>query len=382
MFSSRLPNDLAPNPLTRLIEAKRRLGVPILDLTESNPTHAGLSYPAEAIAAAFDGPGSVAYEPDPRGLAEARQRVAALEGVAEDRVLLTASTSESYSYLFKLLCDPGDAVLVPRPSYPLFECLADLECVRVKQYPLVFDGNTWAVDFDALERLVDARSRVVMVVHPNNPTGSFLKRAELGRLVELCARHGLVLVSDEVFAGYAFGSAEDRVPTLAGVEEVLTVCLNGLSKRCGLPQMKLGWMLLGGPSAVRAQARERLEWIADTFLSVSTPVQHALAGLLEIGQGIEAQIRTRVRGNFDWLRNVAPPLPVEGGWYAILPVENDDLVLDWLQRFDVLVQPGFFYDFDTGGFVVVSLLTAPDVFREGVTRLVAGGGIGTGRHAL
>lgn len=367
MFSGRLPRSLTPNETARVVEAKRQAGVPLLDLTGSNPTRAGFTYPAELLEA-FRNPRALVYEPSPRGLETACEMLAARHGVAPDRVLLTASTSESYSFLFKLLADPGDEVLVPRPSYPLFECLAELECVRLAPYPLEFRGGAWRIDFDALAAAVNPRARALLVVNPNNPAGSFLKPDELPRLVELCAARGMALVSDEVFSPYAFGPGA-RVETLAHVGEVLTFTLHGLSKEAGLPQMKLGWMIVAGPEPVRREAAKRLEWIADAYLSVSTPVQHALPALLEEGAAVRERILARVKRNYEWLLTAAAPLPVEGGWYAVLPVDDEDRALDWLLHQDVLVQPGFFYDFPREGFVVVSLLTPEEVFREGVRRI-------------
>ena len=386
MFSSRLDQDLRPNRITALLEAKRRAGAKILDLTESNPTRAGLAYPAGPILEALSDGRSLVYEPLPAGSCEARAAVSAYysargEAAGVDRILLTASTSEGYAYVFKLLCDAGDEVLVPRPSYPLFEFLARMESVRVAQYPLVYHGG-WRIDFDALEAALNARTRAIVLVNPNNPTGSFLKRDELPRLVSLCAERGIALVSDEVFSDYGLGEDAERVRSLTGVGEVLTFSMSGLSKIAALPQMKLGWIVTGGPTDVRARALERLEWIADTYLSVSTPVQHGAARLLEAGAAVRAQIAARVRENLDWLcggvrGSAFSVLDVEGGWYATVRVprtrSEEEWTLDLLERDDVLVQPGFFYDFEAEAFLVVSLLTEPGVLREGAGRLLLRG---------
>ncbi len=364
MYSSRLQWDARPNRLAIALQARRAARAEVLDLTESNPTRAGFVYPAEEILAALADPRSLAYEPAPAGLPEAREAVARHHGVAPERVLLTASTSESYSYLFKLLANPGDEVLTPRPSYPLFDYLAALESVRVAHYPLEYHG-AWSVDLDALERAVTGRTRAVIVVNPNNPTGSFLKRHEMERL----ARLGLPIVTDEVFADYSFG--RERACSLAGVEGAFT--LSGLSKVAGLPQIKAGWIIAPPP------AIERLELIADTYLSISTPVQHALPRLLAAGAAVREQIGRRVREHLDWLRaaiRAAPAcelLDVEGGWYATLRVPRtrgeEEWCLELLDR-GVLVQPGFFYDFEREAFLVISLLTRPEIFREGVSRLI------------
>jgi hypothetical protein len=377
-FSSRLCWHAAPNRLSRLLAEKRRRGDNILDLTESNPTNALLEYPTE-IVAAFRHPDMPRYAPEPAGMRAARAAVAAHCGVSFDRVFLTASTSEAYSYLFKLLADPGDEVLVPRPSYPLFEYLASLESVRVAHYPLRYEG-VWSIDFDALEAAATSRTRAVIVVNPNNPTGSFLKRGEAARLTALCAARSLAVISDEVFASYQFGSGPERVTTLAGSEQVLTFCLGGLSKLCGLPQMKLGWILLGGPPDARAQAFERLEWISDTYLSVGAPVQCAAPELLDAGRRVRGQIVSRTAQNLADLSamlagSACSLLHVEGGWYATLRVPRvrteEEWCLQLLEHDGVLVQPGFFYDFDCEAFLILSLLTPPDAFLEGVRRLNA-----------
>ncbi len=396
MFSSRLDWDLRPNRISAALDARRRAALEILDLTESNPTRAGFSYPADEILAALADARSLVYEPAPAGLAAARQAVAAYYAargrpVAPDRILLTTSTSESYAFLFKLLADPGEEILVPRPSYPLFDYLAALESVRVAQYPLVYEQR-WLLDVDAVARAVTARTRAIIVVNPNNPTGSFVKKHELEALARLCAERNLALISDEVFSDYAFAPDPHRVATLAGFDDALTFSLSGLSKVSGLPQMKLGWIVLGGPEAAREQARDRLELIADTYLSVGAPVQHALPRLLDAGAAVQQQIARRLRENLAFLETAleAEPacelLQVEGGWYAILRVPHtgseEELVVELLDRDGVLVQPGFFYDFDSEAFLVLSLLTPSETFQEGVLRLLAGvachglGGVG------
>jgi len=384
MFSSRLQWDLRPNRLSQALQEMRQHGVPLLDLTESNPTRAGLAYPESGILAAFADPRSLRYDPAPNGLAEARTAVSgwyAARGqhVAPERILLTASTSEAYAYLFKLLADPGDAVLVPRPSYPLFDYLAALESVKVVQYPLAYDHG-WSIDFEALEEACSPRTRAIVVVNPNNPTGSFLKTGELDRLVAVCAERNMALISDEVFAGFAFGPDDGRVASLTGVNETPAFCMSGLSKIAALPQMKLGWIVAGGPSDLRAAALERLELIADTFLSVSTPVQYAAPHLLRLGAEMEQQIRNRTASNLAELRAAVGGTPcavldVEGGWYATLRVPRtrteEEWCLELLERYGVLVQPGFFYDFEAEAFLVLSLLTEPAIFQEGVARLLA-----------
>lgn len=384
MFSSRLDWGAAPNRLSSLLERRLAAGLPVLDLTESNPTRAdGLSPGAELLEALLS-PASLFYEPSPLGGSAARKAVSEYyaergHDVDPARILLTASTSEAYAYAFKLLCEPGDEVLVPRPSYPLFEFLARLESVRIVRYPLVCHGR-WHIDFDALESAISPRTRAIAVVNPNNPTGSFLKRAELPRLAALCRSRELAIISDEVFADYAFGPDPARVSTLAGCDEALVFCFSGLSKIAALPQMKLGWIVAGGPPDLRARALGGLELIADTYLSVSAPVQHAAPRFLACGSLARARIRTRVSENLEWLRAAVAGsalgiLDVEGGWYATVRLprtrSEEEWTLELLDRDGVLVQPGYFFDFETEAFVVLSLLTVPGIFREGVARLLA-----------
>ena len=380
MYSSRLKWDLRPNPLSVLLAEKRRSSEAILDLTESNPTRAGIAYPDRAIMESLTDPVSLRYEPSPEGLLSARQAVATYYAdrcvlVDPSQILLTASTSEAYSYLFKLLTNPGDEVLVPRPSYPLYEFLAGLEFVNIRQYPLRYDG-VWHIDFDALEKAVTPRAKAIVVVNPNNPTGSFLKRGEAERLQELAARHGLAILSDEVFSDYAFSDDPSRMRTLYGADLALTFCMSGLSKIAGLPQMKLGWIAASGPGS--GTALERLHWIADTYLSVATPIQVALPRILELSSGIRSQIQNRTTANLAVLReetagSPASVLHVEGGWYAILQVPSTRSEEEWstglLRACNVLVQPGFFYDFESEAFLVLSLLTEPAAFAEGVHRI-------------
>jgi alanine-synthesizing transaminase len=376
MFSSRLNWDVSPNPLARLLEQKRAGGAAVLDLTESNPTRAGISYPA-AILEAIRHPQALRYEPSPRGLLSAREAVVkyyAERGLpfSPGRILLTASTSEAYAYLFKLLADPGDQVLTPRPSYPLFDYLAALESVNVRQYPLRYDG-AWHMDFVELERAISPRTRAIVVVNPNNPTGSFLKPDEWDRLQVLAGDRGIAILSDEVFSDYGFEPAS----RVRGEDRALTFTMSGLSKIAGLPQMKLGWIALSGPEADAAM--ERLELIADTYLSVATPVQLALPELLVLSAEIRAQIQARTRANLDALRSIVAGSPVnvlnvEGGWSAILQVPRIRSEQEWalmlLGERDVLVQPGYFFDFESEAFLVVSLLTPRDVFEEGIRRLI------------
>jgi len=343
-------------------------------------------YPSDAILAALADPRALRYEPSAAGMPVARAAVSdyysgrGTRPVSPDRILLTASTSEAYAFVFKLLADPGDEILVPSPSYPLFDYLAALDSVRVVQYPLVYHGS-WKIDFDALARSISYRSCAIVLVNPNNPTGSFLKQSELGPLLALCREHNLALISDEVFADYAFDDQAPLVRSLTGVDDVLTFCLSGLSKVAGLPQLKLGWIVTGGPPSHREKVFERLELIADTYLSVSAPVQWAAPVLLGLRAEMQRQILDRVRANRAFLAGqlgVSSPwnlLATEGGWYAILEApriqSEEDWVLTLLTEDGVLVQPGFFFDFEREAFLVISLLTPEDAFREGVRWILA-----------
>ncbi len=381
-FSSRLPQSLEPNAVSRALDAKRRSGTPVTDLTATNPTGVGLTYPKELLAPLAD-PRALEYDPKPLGLWSARAAVAAdfrRRGIviSADRVALTSSTSEAYGLLFKLLCNAGDAVLVPQPSYPLFEHLTGLECVRAVPYALEYHGS-WRIDIESLERAADARVRAILVVSPNNPTGSFLHEDDLARLSELAANKGWAIIGDEVFADYALDPAPGATHVLAGAE-VLTFSLGGLSKSAGLPQLKLGWIGVGGPTARIDAALTAYEVIADAYLSVATPVQAAAAELIERGAAIRAQILGRVRRNLESLKSLAAHHPsldvlrVEGGWSAVVQVpqlrNEESLVLELLEQDHVLVHPGYFFDFPREAFIVVSLLVAPAGFDQAIARVM------------
>jgi alanine-synthesizing transaminase len=347
-------------PLNELTIERRKRGN-LLDLTETNPTRAGLLYPLDEISEIFARAARASYDPDPRGLLSAREALAEHLGCSADELILTASTSEAYSFLFKLLADPGDNVLTPVPSYPLLEHLASLELVNLLTFPLVFHRR-WEIE----EVPVNERTKAIVVVNPNNPTGSFITADERARLAKL----RLPLISDEVFLDYPL---DGRGATLAG-DDVLTFTLGGLSKSAGLPHLKLGWIRVSG--ARKREAVDALELIADNFLSVSTPVQAALPELLRIAPRIRGEIRARTRRNLDVLRSTATDgmqvLPVEGGWAAVLRVArtmtDEELALKLLGR-GVIVQPGYFFDFPFDGYIVLSLLTREEVFAEGVKRI-------------
>jgi aspartate/methionine/tyrosine aminotransferase len=379
----RLPRSAARNALTQLLESLQARRVDVIDLTETNPTRAGLDYPS-GLLESLTAPEALTYEPFPLGMPAARSAVAADQrrrGIDVDpaHVVLTASTSEGYSWLFKLLCKPGDAVLVPTPSYPLFEQLTALDAVGAHPYSLEYHGQ-WSIDVASLADAPD-NTRAVLVVSPNNPTGSYLTRSDLEHLSALCVRRRWALIVDEVFADYPLEMNETPLTDIAcRSTDVLCFSLGGLSKTVGLPQLKLGWMIVGGPASERDPALTALELIADAYLSVATPVQVAASHLLCAGASVRAAIHARVRGNLEALRASAAMFPscdvlrVEGGWSAVVRVPatrpEEQLVVDLLEREHVLAHPGYFFDFPREAYLVVSLLPPPDVFGDGVARLL------------
>jgi aspartate/methionine/tyrosine aminotransferase len=367
--------DVRKNALALALERAEAAGRTVLDLTTSNPTRAGIPYDEIAILEALGDRRALEYEPLPFGLPEARAAVAKELGVDPARVVLTASTSEAYGYLFKLLCDPGDDVLAPAPSYPLFDHLAQFEAVRLAPFRLAYDG-AWHIDLDSVARAIGPRTRAILLVSPNNPTGSYTKKDELARL----ASFGLPIVSDEVFATYPFSPADARrASTVLEAEGVLTFALGGLSKLAALPQIKVGWIVVGGPDAAVRDALERLELIADSFLSLSTPAQLALPRLLATRHVAGDAIRARTQDNLEHVRRAvagtaATVLDVEGGWYATLRLPHTKTEEAWvteLVEHGVHVHPGGFFDFADEPHAVVSLLTPADAFQRGIALILA-----------
>jgi alanine-synthesizing transaminase len=359
------------------IREARASGRRLIDLTVSNPTVCGFEYDAAGILGALGDFGALTYDPDPRGMRAARVAVAEYYGahggaVDPDDLVLTTSTSEGYGYLFRLLCDAGDEVLVAQPSYPLFDFLADLEDVRLRGYPLFYDYGWW-IDFVELERRIGPRTRAIVVVHPNNPTGHATKAVERERLQEICVRHGLALIVDEVFLDYLLEESESLTSFAVGPHPVLTFVLSGMSKIAGLPQMKAAWIAAFGLDEVRRKAMDRLEVIADTFLSMNAPVQMALPQWLAGRGEIQRQILGRVRGNLDFARSCGVEvLRVEAGWCAILRLAQEgDVALELLKAVDVVVHPGSFYGIAEGGRVVISLLGLEEEFCEGMRRILS-----------
>jgi|KBSSwiS6_1023812.scaffolds.fasta_scaffold05393_3 aspartate/methionine/tyrosine aminotransferase len=384
MFSHRTSWKLTHNALTRAIEEAREADANLLDLTTSNPTRAGLKYDAENLLGAFSNDKALDYDPQSKGLLSAREAVAEYYRQEHDifqldpeRIILTTSTSEAYSYIFRLLCNADDEILVPKPSYPLFEFLADLQDVRLIPYPLLYDHG-WQIDFPSLYKSVTHRTRAVVVVHPNNPTGSFVRGEEVSALSGFCKEYGLAIIADEVFLDYALDGAPRT--SFAKNDEVLTFALSGVSKVSGLPQMKLAWMVVNGPPDSATDAMSRLEIIADTYLSMSAPIQLAAPVLLDQRKNIQPLLLDRTRENLQELdrallrQKSCQRLAVEGGWYTILRVpvtrSDEELSIELVQRAGVLVHPGHFFDFASEGNLVLSLITASDAFREGVKRIL------------
>jgi alanine-synthesizing transaminase len=382
-LSRRLPWEHSKNRLTLAMEERSARGLPVIDLTETNPTRVGLRYPEEELAELLRRGAGPEYSPHPQGIPEAREALAAAlsspgDPVSPEDLFLTASTSESYSYLFKLFADPGDEVLTAAPSYPLLDSLAALDSLVLSHFHLV-PGQRFAVDPEAVETALSPRTRLLALIHPGNPAGSFLSAEEQEAMLALCASRGLPLISDEVFADYGL-TAAPRAGPAAALEEALSFSLGGLSKSAGLPSWKLGWIRAGGPPELRRRTIAALEMVADTYLSVATPVQRALAGVLELAPRIRAEILGRVRGNLAVLRAALAGVPAvellepEGGWAAVVRVrrpgaDDEELVLEILEREGVLVHPGYYFDFATEDFLVLSLLPEPGRFAEGVGRL-------------
>jgi aspartate/methionine/tyrosine aminotransferase len=383
MFAERTNWNLAGNRLSEALARHRASGKRLYDLTASNPTECGFVYDSEAILAALQNPAALRYEPNPKGLEIARRAVAKyyVDGgatVSLDDIVLTTSTSEAYSFVFRLLCNPGDELLIPAPSYPLFGFLADLQDVKLVRYPLVYDHG-WQIDLHGLQQAITARTRSVIVVNPNNPTGHFVKANELAKLGELCAAREMALIADEVFLDFSLG--KNNPLSFAGHGGALTFTMSGLSKIAGLPQMKMAWVITSGPEQLKARALERLEVIADTYLSPNAPVQLATPVFLEQRGGFQKQVMQRVSKNLAELdrqvaaRKSCERLEVEGGWYAVLRVPvtvgDEELAIQLLTERDVYVHPGHYFDFAGDGYLVVSLITPEREFAEGMRRLLA-----------
>ena len=382
MFSSRTNWNMVPNQLTDLIAAKRLRGETIIDLTESNPTRCGISYPENIILTALADKSSLLYQPEPRGLIAARKTIADYYRtlgvtIMPEHIMLTSSTSEAYSFLFKLLCDANDEIIVPQPSYPLFEYLSQLNDITLRHYYLAYDGE-WHIDLESFQSAFTSNTRAIILVHPNNPTGSYLKQNEFKQVCSFAAEHQCAIIADEVFGPYNYSSDNNRVNILNSDISVLTFSLNGISKLLGLPQFKLSWIIVKGNSQQTDEALSRLDIIADTYLSVNTPTQVALPKLLEQSPSIGEQIRMRVQSNFQLLKKIFADSSVsvfntEGGWYAILQLpqyySDDEWAIELLQQQNILVHPGHFFDMRHKSCIVLSLLSPFELFADASSRI-------------
>ncbi len=385
MLTSRTNWKLTPNQLTLRLKTLQKAGVRILDLSESNPTRCQFEYLKGELLSSLSDPQNILYEPNSKGMLEARRAVQndyQKKGVLIDpeHIFLTASTSEAYSFLFRLLVNPGERVLVPRPSYPLFDFLADLNDVRLDSYSLRYNGSGWNLDMANLTHALQIETKAIILVHPNNPTGSFINRRELDEIIKLAQTRSLALISDEVFSDYSFSDDPERIASLAETQEVSTFTLGGISKALGLPQMKLSWITATGPEKMLEPLLERLEMILDTYLSVSTPIQRSLPIWLQSKALIQNEIKTRIQKNRVFLLNAlsrSQPvnyLHADGGWYAILQIpktkSEEEWVLEFLEKQHVYLQPGYFFDFEEEAYIVLSLLVLPNIFEEGVLRIL------------
>lgn len=382
MFSSRIPNNLEPNKLSQVIAEVRGSGRPLLDLTVSNPTTVGLDYPFQEIEKISGSADLFPYEPHPRGAMAAREAIAALAskgGVSIDpeHLWLTSGTSEAYAFLLKLLAEPGEEVAIPAPGYPLFRHLLELEGVRPVPYPLRY-AEGWFIDFKMLEKVLSPRTRVLIVVNPNNPTGHFVRSSEMEDLLSLCEKRKLALIVDEVFLEFPLESSLKRVSFARAQLPILTFVLDGLSKRFGLPQLKLSWMSLHGPEALVREAGDKLDWISDLYLSVGTPIQGAVPKLAQLASALTSMIRERVLENHRFLVDRFGPgeavryLPSQGGWSGILllpeRLDEEKSLMELARREGVLVHPGYFFDLPFRSSFVVSLLPESGGFKEGMKK--------------
>lgn len=383
MFSKRLNIEYEANELSLLYNLKKKQGERILDLTSSNPTKLNFKYDSKHIIKHFIDERSMVYEPDPRGMSGARDEVAKYYSengreVNTDDLFIVPSTSEAYSYLFKLLLDAEDEVLIPQPCYPLFEFLTKLDLGRVEYYPMHYDyRDGWSPDYQMLEKKISSKTKAIVIINPNNPTGSYIKENDYNTFNSLAEKYNLALIVDEVFSDYEIEASVDALKTVAGYSSKLTFVLNGFSKMLALPQMKFGWILIQGEKKLKEEAAKRLEVIADTYLSVATPIQYAAKKLFETRVKIQDEVLGRIKVNYNLLKTkflLNPDIKVlncEGGWNAIISFENmlvpeDEFVLRLLDTKNVLIHPGYYYDFFTEGYAVISLLTETDVMDRAI----------------
>lgn len=386
MFSKRVNYTTEENKISKLLKEKKSSGVTVLDLMESNPTNARFAYDEDGILNSISKPDSLKYAPLPKGLKQAREAVAGYYKeknieINPENIFLTSGTSEAYSFIFKLITNPDDEVLVPAPGYPLFTFIGEMELVKVKNYEFKYvEDEGWTINFESLESGITDKTRVIILLNPSNPTGNFIKTKEINKILRICRERKIAIICDEVFLDYPIEIKSENTFSISGVNYVLTFTLSGLSKICGLPQMKLSWIIIGGPVKQRQEALEKLEIITDTYLSVGTPIQLALNNLLSNKEIIQGQIRERILKNFNFLKSEIEKskqiilLKTEGGWYSILKlnseINEEDFVYELLNKKDVYINPGYFYDFNDEGYIILSLLTPVDVFENGVKRII------------
>ncbi|MBI3313718.1 MAG: pyridoxal phosphate-dependent aminotransferase [Candidatus Omnitrophica bacterium] len=381
-FAKRTQWEMAANPLSRAVEEYKKSGKPFFDLTQSNPTRCEFEYLKPGLLKPFLNAANLSYDPDPHGLVGAREAIAAYYAkkgitVLPHQIFLTANTSEAYSFIFKLLSNPQDCILAPRPSYPLLDYLAGLNDVEIVRYPLFYE-NSWKINFEDWKKLGAENPKAVMLIHPNNPTGNYVTSPELQKIREFCRTSGAALICDEVFFDFSFGEGKDKAPSFAGEKEQLTFTLSGISKILGLPQMKLSWIVVSGPEGLAREAISRLQIISDTYLSASTPSQNALEEWFGYAEPIQREIRERVLENRNYLSQKisgiqnAKLLEASGGWYAMIKTslaDDEEFVLELIREAGVLIHPGYLYEAGEENLLVLSLIVAPDIFREGISRM-------------
>ena len=385
MFSKRFDYNTEENKLSKLLSDKKKSGIKLLDLTESNPTKAGFNYQNEKILESISHPDSLLYNPNPKGLLSARTSIKSYYknfgvNINEENIFLASATSEAYSFVFKLLTDPFDEILIPSPGYPLFSFISELESVSIKYYNLKYFGlDGFKIDFNSLNSQLSDKTKAIVVVNPNNPTGNYLKKNDLNELIKICKNKNISLICDEVFLDFNIDKEKDEIISTSGVNEIQTYTLSGISKVCGLPQLKLSWIIINGQKEICEVAKTKLEIIADTYLSVGTPIQLALQALLENRFYIQKQISDRIKSNYNFLKTIFPNddrisiLKTEGGWYSILRisenVDEEKLAFDLLDKQNVYIHPGYYFDFEEEGCIIVSLLTQQNTIKEGITRI-------------
>jgi alanine-synthesizing transaminase len=386
MFSKRFDYNIEENNLSKLLNEKKSAGVKILDLTESNPTNAGFDYNETGILSSIAKPESMRYVPNSKGLESAREAVSQYYreksiAVDADNIFLTSSTSEAYSFIFKLLTDSNEEVLIPSPSYPLFSFIAEMESVNIKYYNLIYsDNKLWEIDFESINSQLTKNTKAIILVNPNNPTGNFVKLKEINLLLKICKENNIALICDEVFMDYILEAERNNTFSLAGINYALTFTLSGLSKICGLPQMKLSWIVISGPDKECEEAKAKMEIITDTYLSVGTPIQHAVSNLLIGKEFIQTQIKERISRNYEYIKSISAGgnyfklFGTEGGWYSVLKIQKkineETLAFELLDKKDVYIHPGYFFDLKEEGYIVVSLLTPEEKFKEGIKRIL------------